>query len=211
MKIFRFNPMRTAFTRRKAGQIGLLLLLILTIAACRKDHEFYGVAYNPPIAAPALNGTRQDGSTFHIEDVKGKLALLYFGYTQCPDVCPLTMAQITSIYRQMGDEAKNIQVIFVSTDPERDTPAQLTDYLNRFDASFWGIQVPLSDLAATMKAYGGLAEKDPLAEGKAPDQYTVTHSDWIYALDKAGNLRLLFSMQLQPQQIQEDLQALLAE
>jgi protein SCO1/2 len=121
------------------------------------------------------------------------------------------MAQIASIYRQMGDEAQNMQVIFISTDPERDTPAQLTDYVNRFDASFWGVQVPLSDLAATMKAYGGLAEKDPLAEGKSADQYTVTHSDWIYAIDKEGNLRLLFSLQLQPQQIMDDLHALLAE
>ncbi|MFN8441073.1 MAG: SCO family protein [Caldilineaceae bacterium] len=209
MKFFRFVTIGTI--GRRAVQIGLALLLILTIAACRKEHEFYGIAYNPPIAAPALNGIRENGSTFHIEDAQGKLTLLYFGYTQCPDVCPLTMAQIASIYRDMGDDAQNMRVIFVSTDPERDTPAQLTDYLSRFDTSFWGVQIPLSDLAATMKAYGGLAEKDPLAKGKAPDQYTVTHSDWIYAIDKEGNLRLLFSMQLQPPQIKEDLQALLAE
>lgn len=189
----------------------LVVLLLTLLAACNREYQFNGIAYDPPLPMPALNGTRQDGSAFTIADIKGKVTLLYFGYTQCPDVCPLTMAQLATIYRQMGEDADKMRVVFVSTDPERDTPAQLTDYLSRFDASFWGVQVPLANLAGTLKAYGGLAEKDPLAEGKSPDQYTVTHSNWIYAIDKKGNLRLLFSMQLQPQQIIDDLHHLLTE
>lgn len=211
MSSFRSSKLRFVALTSSARQIFLLLLLLFVLAACSREQEFNGVAYDPAKAAPALNGTRQDGSAFQIADTKGKVTLLYFGYTQCPDICPLTMAQITSIYRQMGDETDNIRVIFVSTDPERDTPEKLTEYLNRFDVNFWGVQVPLANLAETLKAYGGLAEKDPLAEGNSPDQYTVSHSNWIYAIDKDGNLRLLFSSQLQPQQIIDDLHSLLNE
>ena len=189
----------------------LLFLLSQLLIGCNREPDFNGVVYDPPIVAPALNGVDQTGSPFNLEELHGKVLLLYFGYTKCPDICPLTMGQIATIYRQLGAKAENLQVVFVSTDPERDTPEQIANYIQLFDASFLGVQIPAADLAGVLKTYGGLAEKDPLPEGKSKDQYTVTHSNWIYAIDSAGKLRLLFSSQLQAQQIVDDLLYLLNE
>lgn len=200
------------FTNRiSSAVIALVLISSQLIAGCNRQHEFNGIVYNPPIVAPAINGLDQNGEPFTIERTKGFVTLLFFGYTNCPDICPLTMGQITTIYRQIGEESADLRVIFASTDPERDTPPVLAQYINLFDPSFLAVQIPQSELTTVMEAYGGLAEKDPLAEGKAADQYTVTHSNWIYAIDRAGNLRLLFSSQLQMGQIVDDLKSLLSE
>ena len=167
--------------------------------------------YNPPIVAPELQGIDQKGEPFSMDKVKGKVTLLFFGYTNCPDVCPLTMGQITTIYRQLSADSNELSVIFASTDPERDTPQVLAQYIDLFDSSFWGVQIPQTALAEVMSAYSGLAQKDELPEGKTAEQYTITHSNWIYAIDREGNLRLIFSSQLQTQQIADDVKYLLSE
>lgn len=204
------SPGGEAFHRVKVLVI-LLFLLSQLLIGCNREPDFNGVVYNPPIVAPALHGVDQAGNPFKLEDLRGKVLLLYFGYTTCPDICPLTMGQIATIYHQLGAKAENLQVIFVSTDPERDTPQQIAHYVQLFDASFLGVQIPATNLADVLKGYMGMAEKDRLPEGKSPEQYTITHSNWIYAIDGAGKLRVLFSAQLQTQQIVDDLLYLLNE
>lgn len=195
----------------------ILLLFSQLLVACGSAHEFNGIVYNPPIVAPELQGIDQTGEPFSMDKVKGKVTLLFFGYTNCPDVCPLTMGQITTIYRQLSAdsndlaESNDLSVIFASTDPERDTPQVLAQYIDLFDSSFWGVQIPQTALAEVMSAYSGLAQKDELPEGKTAEQYTITHSNWIYAIDREGNLRLIFSSQLQTQQIADDVKYLLSE
>lgn len=189
----------------------ILLLFSQLFVACGSAHEFNGIVYNPPIVAPELQGIDQKGEPFSMDKVKGKVTLLFFGYTNCPDVCPLTMGQITTIYRQLSADSNELSVIFASTDPERDTPQVLAQYIDLFDSSFWGVQIPQTALAEVMSAYSGLAQKDELPEGKTAEQYTITHSNWIYAIDREGNLRLIFSSQLQTQQIADDVKYLLSE
>lgn len=189
----------------------ILLLFSQLFVACGSAHEFNGIVYNPPIVAPELQGIDQKGEPFSMDKVKGKVTLLFFGYTNCPDVCPLTMGQITTIYRQLSADSNELSVIFASTDPERDTPQVLAQYIDLFDSSFWGVQIPQTALAEVMSAYSGLAQKDELPEGKTAEQYTITHSNWIYAIDRDGNLRLIFSSQLQTQQIADDVKYLLSE
>ena len=189
----------------------ILLLFSQLFVACGSAHEFNGIVYNPPIVAPELQGLDQKGEPFSMDKVKGKVTLLFFGYTNCPDVCPLTMGQITTIYRQLSADSNELSVIFASTDPERDTPQVLAQYIDLFDSSFWGVQIPQTALAEVMSAYSGLAQKDELPEGKTAEQYTITHSNWIYAIDRDGNLRLIFSSQLQTQQIADDVKYLLSE
>lgn len=189
----------------------LLLVLVSLYTACGREYEFNGIVYNPPMAAPEIDGLSKTGEAFQIDSLKGNVVLLYFGYTNCPDVCPLTMGQISTIFHQLGDDASDLRIVFASTDPERDTPVALARYLDLFDPSFLGVQIPPSNLADVMQAYGGLAEKDPIPEKKSADRYTVTHSNWIYAIDRQGDLRLIFSSQLQTQQILEDVQYLLNE
>lgn len=190
----------------------LVLGFILFLSACgNQEQEFHGIRYKPPIAAPEIKGVNWDGTSFHIADLNGKVALLFFGYTNCPDVCPLTMAKLASVYTKLGDQSTELQVVMVTTDPERDTPETLATYIKIFNPSFLAIQPAATDLAALLKAYGGLASKDPPQSGAAEDQYLVSHSNTVYVIDRVGNLRLVFPPEIDLNLIIEDLRLLLNE
>ncbi len=188
----------------------LILCLLILVSACgSQEQEFNGITYKPPIAAPEISGVNWDGTPFKIGDLKGNVALLFFGYTNCPDVCPLTMAKLASVYTEVGELATDVRVVMISTDPERDTPEILANYVKLFQPTFYAIQPNLADLEALMKAYAGLALKDPPLPGANADQYSVSHCNWVYALDRAGNLRLIFPPELDLQSMTDDVRILL--
>lgn len=174
---------------RWAIVLGLLLSLL---ASCR-PYEFRGTTYEPPRAAAEITGINWDGATFRLSEQKGKVALLFFGYTFCPDVCPLTLSEMKKLYRNLGDQATDVAVVFVTVDPERDTPARLAEYVPAFDQRFFGVQPTLSALEEIKKAYGVVAEKRFYDAQTTAAGYLIDHTARVFLVDQDGNLRLSFA------------------
>lgn len=165
---------------------GLSLLLGLT--ACSDSAEKFnntdltGLDYAKDFAL-----TDQNGKARSLGDFKGKVVVIFFGYTQCPDVCPTTMAEMAGVMKQLGNQADQVQVLFVTLDPERDTQALLAAYVPNFDARFLGLY---GDLAATAKVAGEFKVFYQKVPGKSANSYTVDHTAGSYVFDREGRIRL---------------------
>ncbi len=179
--------------------IAVVILVIATVVlyATRKP-SFKGVVLNPPTPAPEISLTDQSGQPFTLSSQRGKVVLLYFGYTNCPDECPSTMAHIKLAVGSLGELSKKIQVLMVTTDPARDDSQALGDFLGKFDPTFLGLLGSDSELQKTYKDYGVVVEDGG-----------ETHSYFIYVIDPAGNLRLTFTPDSQPADIASDVRLLL--
>lgn len=153
-----------------------------------------------------LSLTGHDGKPRTLADFRGKAVVLFFGYTHCPDICPTTLADMAAVMKAIGPDAAKVQVLFVTLDPERDTPEVLAKYLPAFDAGFLGLY---GDAAATQKAakeFKIFYEKRP---GGAPGAYTVDHSGQSYVFDAEGRLRLFVRHDRIAQDLVPDLRTLL--
>ena len=128
------------------------------------------------------------GKTRSLADFRGKVVVMFFGYTRCPDVCPTTLTELKVAKEQLGDDGKRLQVLFVTVDPERDTRELLANYVPAFDPSFLGLYGDAAAIAKVAKEFKVFYQKAP---GKAPDSYTVDHSAGSYVFDPQGRLRLL--------------------
>ncbi|MEK7435782.1 MAG: SCO family protein [Pseudomonadota bacterium] len=131
--------------------------------------------------------TDHHGKTRTLADFRGKAVVIFFGYTQCPDVCPTTMAEMKSVVQQLGADGKRVQVLFVTLDPERDTRELLSLYVPAFDPSFLGLYGDLETTARTAKAFRVFYQKQP---GPTPTSYTVDHTAGSYVFDPQGRVRL---------------------
>lgn len=162
----------------------------LVVAGCGKS--------KPAFQNLDLTGNTQFGSDFSLPDTSGKVrsladyknkaVVLFFGYTHCPDVCPTTMAELTQALQQLGpDDAKRVQVLFVTVDPERDTSPVLSQYVQAFNPSFVGLRPSDAQLAKVAKDFRVYYAKVP---GKTPDSYTMNHTAASYVFDPSGKLRL---------------------
>jgi protein SCO1/2 len=147
-----------------------------------------------------------DGRVRTLKDFQGKLVVLFFGYTQCPDVCPTTMAELAEAKKLLGPQGDKLQVIFVTVDPERDTPQLLKGYMANFDPTFIALRPTPEQLAATAKDFKVYYKK---AEGKTPTSYTMDHSAASYVYDTHGKLRLYTRYGTGPQALASDLKLLL--
>jgi protein SCO1 len=132
----------------------------------------------------------QDGRPFSAEDLKGKSFLVFFGFTHCPDVCPTTLFEISEVMRNLGPQADQTAALFISVDPERDTPQAMHDYLASFDPHVRGLTGDAAALAAVAKAYRVYYKKVPLEGG----DYTMDHSAVVYLMDKDGRFIAPFNM-----------------
>lgn len=148
-----------------------------------------------------------DGKPRSLADFRGKAVALFFGYTHCPDVCPTTMSRLHVAMKSLGDDAKRVQVIFVTLDPERDTPELLAQYVPAFDPSFIGLYGSPDAIAATAKEFRVFYQKQP---GSTPGNYTLDHSAGIFVFDPQGRLRLFMRDGETPANIAADLKLLLA-
>jgi len=186
-------------------RIQLLVLLVLVatnllLIACQPaSRKLHGVPYDKPQPAPDLPLTDQYGRPFSLTTQKGKVVIVYFGYTSCPDVCPVTLAQLTQVWLGLGpDQARLFQPIFVTVDPERDTEEVIARYLSAFDRAvggdqglgFIGLRGEPAELDPVMAAYNVQAVKRP-QPGSAVG-YTVDHTANTYVIDTAGNLQEYF-------------------
>lgn len=184
------------------------LMMMLFLVACSRTEQFHGTAYPDPETAPTIPGVNWDSQPFDLADLHGKVVLIFFGYTYCPDVCPLTLAELATLQRQAGEAADDITVVFVSTDPERDTPARLAQYIAAFNPEFYAVHVPADQLEAVKAAYGVFSEKNTEATPPAGSDYYVDHSGYIYVVDKQGDLRLAFGYSLPKEELLLDVMKL---
>jgi protein SCO1/2 len=190
--------------------VGALILIILATwltAMFARPPEFRGTVYEPK-AAPAIDLPGAAGGAFHLGDLKGKVVLLFFGYTHCPDVCPTSMANLKQVVSQLGADGKRVQVVFVTVDPDRDTPQGTQEYASLFDPSFVGLSGSAAELEPVWSSYGIYRE---LAPQDAAGNYEIAHTARITVIDPAGNLHLSFNADASWQDILHDIQLLLDE
>lgn len=184
-----------------------LVLLVATLASCR-SYTFSGTAYNPVIAAPEIEGIAGGGAQFKLSDLRDKVVLLFFGYTACPDICPMALGDMKQVESQLGDKSKDVAFVFVSVDPDRDTPERLAAYTNAFSPDFIGVHVTNEDLEDVKAAYGVFSEKRILDESN-PNDYAVDHTGWTYVIDKDGKLREVLATDAAIDGIVKDVEQLL--
>lgn len=151
--------------------------------------------------------TATDGSRFSSAALAGKPYAIFFGFTHCPDICPTTLLEMTGHLNALGDKADALNVLFVSVDPERDTPEHLKLYLSAFDPRIIGLTGTSEEVAAVAKSYRVFYEKVP---SKQADAYTMNHTASVYLMDKAGNLVSTLSFQEPEDSRQKKLENLLS-
>jgi len=190
--------------------LGLLATGLIAAAGCGgparpsfKATDITGAAF-----ARQLSLTDHHGNTRTLEDFKGKVIVVFFGYTQCPDVCPATLAALREVREKLGPDGKRMQVLFVTVDPERDTQQLLSLYVPAFDPDFLGLYGNLDETARTAKEFKIFYTKNP---GKTPTSYTVDHSAGVYMFDTKGRIRLFATHGQSVDAYLSDIRALLAE
>jgi len=145
-------------------------------------------------AAAAVGGPfrleDQNGNAVSDQDMKGRPFLVFFGYTHCPDVCPTTLFEISQVMQKLGKDADRAGALFITVDPERDTPAALRDYLSSFDPHLRGLTGDPAAVAAAIKAYRVYAKKVPLENG----DYTMDHTAVVYLMDRNGRFVAPFNL-----------------
>lgn len=162
--------------------------------------------FDPPRAAPEFELPSSNGGSLKLADHRGKVVLLGFGFTSCPDVCPTTLAVLAQARKQLGEHADELQVLYVTVDPQTDTAARMKQYLATFDPTFIGGTGSEAELNAVRKEYGILAQKKTVGAN-----YTYAHSSYVYLIDRAGKLRGLMPYGHSAQDFAHDVRALLAE
>lgn len=187
----------------------LLLACALGSAHATDAPRMKAGVFEPPRDAPAIAMPAADGKPFTLEQHKGKVVVLVFGYTACGDVCPITAGMLAEARRKLGPRADKLQVVFVSVDPERDTPQALSEYLARFDPTFIGLTGTAQQMAAIRNAYGIMARSHALGVGK--NDYVISHSTFLYLIDPQGKLRALMPFGRSPSDIVHDFHILMGQ
>ncbi len=183
------------------------IILVLCLSACDKpapqfmNTDLTGLDYAKDFALTDHNGKART-----LADFKGKAVAIFFGYTQCPDVCPTTMAEMATVMKQLGSSSDKVQVLFVTIDPERDTQALLAAYVPNFDSRFLGLYGDAAATAKVAKEFKVFYQKAP---GSTPSSYTMDHTAGTYVFDPEGRIRLFVRNGQSTDAIVHDLKILL--
>lgn len=195
-------------TRRFA----LAALITFALAGCQKSGPdklaFKGIDLTGAEYARTLNLSDQDGRARSLADFKGKVLVVFFGYTQCPDVCPTTMAEVAEVKRSLGADGDKVLGVFVTIDPERDTAQLLKAYLASFDPSFVGLRGSEEQTQAAAKEFKVFFARVP---GKTPETYTMDHTAASFIFDTEGRVRVYARYGAGAQPLADDIKLLLAE
>lgn len=193
--------------RRIVGwPIAILALLCAMCAVAAGRPVLKAGVFEPPRAAPELSLQASSGGKLSLASYRGKVVLLGFGFTSCPQVCPTTLAVLAQARKRLGAEGKDVQVVYVTVDPERDDADRMRAYLGGFDPTFvGGIGTP-AQLASVRKEYGVMAERKPVG-----GSYSVGHSSSVYLIDRSGRLRGMMPYGRSPADYVHDIRILLGE
>jgi protein SCO1 len=182
------------------------------LAACSEQSaaplSFRGVDITGANYANHLSLTDADGKARSLADFKGKVTVVFFGFTQCPDVCPGTLAELAEVKRRLGPDGERVQGVFVTIDPERDTPELLRAYINSFDKGFVALRGSNEETAAVAKNFKVFYAKSP---GRTEGSYTMDHTAGSYIFDAQGRVRVFTRHGSGPEMLQHDLSQLLAK
>jgi protein SCO1/2 len=189
--------------------LGILALTawVAGLVACSEPKpSFKGVDITGADYAKELNLADQNGQVRQLKDFSGKLVVVFFGYTQCPDVCPTTMQELAEVKRLLGSDGNKLQAVFVTVDPERDTTELLKAYVENFDASFVALRPSSEQLPTIAKEFKIYFKR---VEGKTPTSYTMDHSAGSYTFDTQGRVRLFNRYGMGAQALADDFKLLL--
>jgi protein SCO1/2 len=184
----------------------LLLLLTVAAAGAADAPELKAGVFTPPRTAPDFSLRGSDGRELSLNRYRGKVIVLGFGYTSCANVCPITLATLAQTRRNLGPLAADVQVVYLTVDPERDSVERLATYLGSFDPTFVGGTGASDELSRMRKQYGILAEKKASGSG-----YAVGHSSYTLLIDRSGSLRALMPYGRGAADYEHDLKILLKE
>lgn len=198
-----------AFPAAKAGALSLVgVASALGLAGCEGPPQFQsidltGANYARDFRLPDANGQERS-----LQDFRGKLVVVFFGFTQCPDVCPTALNDLVEVKRQLGADGDKLQGVFITVDPERDTPEVLKAYTTNFDPSFVALRGSPEQLAQVAQEFKAYYKKVP---GKQPGAYTMDHSAASFIYDTQGKLRLYLRPGAGPKVLLDDLRLLLKQ
>lgn len=186
----------------------LLVILCVVLTACSPKSEFKNIDITGSTAfGKDFSLLDPDGKVRTLADFKGKVVVMFFGYTQCPDICPTTLTEMRQVMALMGPQSDKVQVLFVTVDPERDTAEILKQYVPAFDPRFLGLRP--ADEAALEKVTKDFKIYYKKVPGSKPGTYTMDHTAGSYAFDPEGRLRLYIKHAQGPETLAHDLKELL--
>lgn len=172
-----------------------------------RPHTFHGTVIQSPEPSYDFTLTSANGDV-SLSDYRGKIVLVYFGYTFCPDICPATLANVGQSLKELGTKADDIQLIMISLDPERDSPEKLAEYVGHFHPSFVGVTGSPDELDKVASLYGIFYEK---AEGTNNTGYLINHTATLLVIDREGYLKLVFPFGVTVPEIVDDLKYMLRQ
>lgn len=179
----------------------LTVFLLLAMASCTMlKPSFKGTAFSSSIPAAEIKLTDHNGQPFQLSNFRGRVVLVFFGFSNCVNECPVTLAIIRKALEEVGDASKDVDVVMVSTDPANDTSVSMREFMGRFNPAFLGLLGAPDELAKAWSDYGVVVEDGG-----------ETHSSLTYVVDRNGNLRETFSLDLKPEDVASDLKILLEE
>ena len=186
--------------------LSMLFFVLLVACSPQKPAAFVATDITGADFPKGISLTDHNGKRRSMSDFKGKVVATFFGYTHCPDVCPTTMVDLKQAMQLLGDKSDQVQVLFVTLDPQRDTQAVLSKFVPSFDKRFIGLWGSLQETAETMAMYKIFYAK---VKGKTETDYTIDHSAGMYIFDQSGNVRLYVSYGTKAADIASDIKKLL--
>jgi protein SCO1/2 len=191
-----------------SGRILLMVAcasLMTAVGACRPSRS------SPPLPVLSIGGdftlTDYNSHQFDLSSLRGKAVLIFFGYTSCPDACPTTMSKLVSVARRLGRDAARVKVVYISVDPDRDTPGVLKSDLSNFDVDAIGLTGTKAEIDKVVGLYGAAYEITPMPN--SAQKYSVSHTASLYALDASGRTRIEFRYEATVDEIVEGVKAIL--
>jgi protein SCO1 len=190
------------------GSFLFLLAVAVAVLFFAKPASFRGTTFAEPYpVASEIDLTRSDGSRFRLSELRGEIVLVFFGYTSCPDVCPTTMAELRQALSELNArDAEQVKVVFVTVDPDRDSPERVQEYVDQFNPAFIGLSGSKTDLEKVWAEYGVYRE---IANEQSAAGYIVNHTARVSLIDQQGNLRISFSFDTPVEDIVHDLKLML--
>lgn len=182
--------------------------LFLGLQFLDRGQTLQGSVIEPSPPAVDFELQQADGTPYRLSARKGRVALIFFGYANCPDFCPATLAEYQTIFNNLGEQAGQVDFVFITIDPERDSPEQIDAYVRAFNPAFIGLSGTLEELQPVWEGYWVVREKQ---EVESEAGYLMAHSTRIYVVDKQGHLRLTFPYGFSVGSMTSDLRLLLAE